>query len=98
RLGRFRFLAAAGLVLRGDLLEVVDVIYEAAFNFIDGGVHIAWDSDVDEEHRTVAAAVQDFSRLLRGEDLPRAGRGDDNVRAMRLGVELREGDDTRGDR
>ena len=51
------FAAAIGEVGGGDLLEVVDVVDEAAFDLVHAGVDVAGDGDVDEEHGAVAAAV-----------------------------------------
>ncbi len=96
-LGRLGFLAAAGLVLRGDLLEVVDVVHEAAFHLVDIGVDVARDGDIDEEHGTVAAAVKDFARVDGREDLAGAGAGDDDIGAVGFGMQLLEGDDAGSD-
>ena len=43
----------------GDLLEVVDVVDEAAFDLVHARVDVAGDGDVDEEHGAVAAALQE---------------------------------------
>ena len=55
-LGGCGFAAAIGEVGGGDLLEVVDVVDEAAFDFVHARVDVAGDGDVDEEHGAVAAA------------------------------------------
>ena len=77
----------------GDLLEVVDVVDEAAFDLVHARVDVAGDGDVDEEHGAVAAAVQEVLAVRAAEDLlRRAGGGDDDVGAVGLLVELVEGD------
>ena len=85
------------LILLRDLLEVVDVVDEAAFEVVDGRVDVARDGDVDEEDGAVPAAMNECARLLSAKDLTRAGRGDDDVGAMGLLVQLRKGDDAGGD-
>jgi len=95
--GGFGFPAADGLILRGDLLEVVDVVDEAAFEVVDLGGNVAGDGYVDEEDGAVAAAVQEGAGVVGSEDLAGAGRRDDDVGAVRLLVELVEGDDAGGD-
>ena len=50
-LGGLGFPAPHGLVLCGDLLQVVDVVDEAAFEAVDLRRNVAGDGDVDEEGR-----------------------------------------------
>ena len=74
----------------GDLLEVVDVVDEAAFDLVDARVDVAGDGDVDEEDGAVAAALEELLAVGAVEDLlRRAGGGDDDVGAVGLVVELR---------
>ncbi len=81
-LGCSGFAAAVGLVGGGDLLEVVYVVDEAAFDLVHAGVDIAGDGDVDEEHGAVTAALEEVSAVGAGEDLlRRAGASDDDVGA-----------------
>ena len=87
------FAAAVGEVGSGDLLEVVDVVDEAAFDFVHARVDVAGDGDVDEEHGAVAADVEELLAVRAGEDFLRgSSRGDDDVGAGGLGVEVVEGD------
>ena len=65
--------AALNAVLLRDLLEIVDVVDEAAFEVVDGGIDVARDGDVDEEDRAVPAAMNKRAAVVRGEDLPGAG-------------------------
>ena len=53
---RRRTSVAVGEVGCGDLLEVVDVVDEAAFDLVHARINVAGDGDVDEEHGAVAAA------------------------------------------
>ncbi len=88
------FAAAVGEVGGGYLLEVVDVVDEAAFDFVHAGVDVAGDGDVDEEHGAVAAALEEVLSVGAAEELLRgSGGGDDDVGAVGLGVEVVEGDD-----
>ena len=82
-LGGLGLAAALNLVFLRDLLEVVDVVDEAAFEVVDGGVYVARDGDVDEKDRTVPAAMDERAAVVGREDLPGAGGGDDDVGAMR---------------
>ena len=92
-LGGLGFAAAIGEVGSGDLLEIVDVVDEAAFDFVHPRVDVAGDGDVDEEHGAVAPAVEEVLAVGAVEDLlRRAGGGDDDVGARGLGVEVVEGD------
>src|SRR6202051_3301617 len=87
------FAAAIGEVGGGDLLEVVDVVDEAALDLVHAGVDVAGDGDVDEEHGAVAAGGGGVLAVGAAEDLLRgAGRGDDDVGARGLLVEGVEGD------
>lgn len=100
--GGFGFLRAAGLILRGYLLEVVDVVNEAAFHLVDGGIDVAGNGDIDEEDGAVAAALDEVRGLGAGEDVlaglcSGAGGGDDDVGAVGFGVEVVERDDAGGD-
>ncbi len=98
-LGGGGFAAAVGEVGGGGLLEVVDVVDEAALDLVHLGVDVAGDGDVDEEHGTVAAAVEELAAVGAGEDLlGRAGGGDDDVGAVGVRVEVFEGDDLGRDR
>ena len=84
------FAAAVGEVGGGDLLEVVDVVDEAAFDLVHAGIDVAGDGDVDEEHGAVAAAVQEVLAVGAAEDFLRGtGGGDDDVGAGGLLVEVR---------
>ncbi len=97
-LGGCGLAAAVGEVGGGDLLEVVDVVDEAAFDLVHARVDVAGDGDVDEEHGAVAAALEEVLAVGAAEDLLRgAGGGDDDVGAVGLLVELVEGDDAGGD-
>ncbi len=96
-LGGFGLAAADGLVACGDLLQVVDVVDEAAFDVVDLRSDVAGDGNVDEEDGAVAAALEERAGVGRGEDLAGAGACDDDVGAVRLLVELREWDDAGGD-
>ena len=88
--GGVGFAAAIGEVGGGDLLEVVDVVDEAAFDLVHARVDVAGDGDVDEEHGAVAAAMKEVLAVGAAEDLLRgAGGGDDDVGAVGLFVELR---------
>ena len=88
------FAAAIGEIGGGYVLEVVDVVDEAAFDVVHAGVDVARDGDVDEEHGAVAAAVEEVLAVGAAEELlRRAGGGDDDVGAVGLVVELVEGDD-----
>ena len=96
-LGLFGLAAAVGEVGLGDLMEVVDVVDEAAFDLVHAGVDVAGDGDVDEEHRAVATALEHVLAVGAAEDLLRgAGGADDDVGAVGLGVELLEGQDLGG--
>jgi len=89
--------AAVGEVGGGDLLEVVDVVYEAAFDLVHEGIDVAGDGDVDEEHGAVAAALHEALAVGAEEDgLRGAGGGEDDVCASSLGVKLVEGNDLGG--
>ena len=86
------FTAAVGEVGGGDLLEIVDVVDEAAFDLVHARVDVAWDGDVDEEHGTVAASVEEVLAVRAAEDLLRRSRaGDDDVGAWGLFVDRFEG-------
>jgi len=54
-LGGSGFAATVGQVGGGYLLEVVNVVDEAAFDLVHLRVDVAGDGDVDEEHGAVAA-------------------------------------------
>ncbi len=96
--GRLRFPAAVGEVGLGDLLEVVDVVDEAAFDFVHAGVDVAGDGDVDEEHGAVAATLEEVLAVGAAEEfLGGTGGGDDDVGAGCLLVEVFVGDDGGGD-
>jgi hypothetical protein len=87
------FAAAIGEVGGCYLLEVVDVVDEAAFDFVHAGVYVAGDGDVDEEHGTVAPGVEEVLAVRAAEDFLRGtGRGDDDVGARGLSVEVVEED------
>ena len=87
------FAAAIGEVGCGDLLEVVDVVDETAFDFVHAWIHVAGDGDVDEEHGAVAATVKELPTMGAFEDFLRgSGAGDDDVGAGALFVEGVEGD------
>ncbi len=87
------FAAPIGEVGGGDLLEVVDVVDEAAFDLVHARVDVAGDGDVDEKHGTVAAALQEVLAVRAAEDFLRGtGRGDDDVGAGGLFVESVEED------
>jgi hypothetical protein len=58
--------AAVGEVGGGDLLQVVDVVDEAAFDLVHLGVDVAGDGDVDEEHGAVAALARGTAGRGRG--------------------------------
>ena len=88
------FAAAVGEVGGGDLLEVVDVVDEAAFDLVHAGVDVAGDGDVDEEHGAVAAALEEVLAVGAAEDFCGAP-----VEVMTMSargacvVEIVEGDD-----
>ena len=87
------FATAIGEVGGGDLLEVVDVVDEAAFDLVHARVDVAGDGDVNEKHRTVAASVEEVLAVSAVEDLLRGScRGDNDIGAGGLGVEVVEGD------
>ena len=87
------FAAAIGEVGGSDLLEVVDVVDEAAFDLVHAGVDVAGDGDIDEEHGPVSAALQEVLAVRAAEDFLRGtGGGDDDVGAGGLFVECVEGD------
>jgi len=93
-LGGFGFAAAVGEVGLSDLLQVVDVVDEATLHVVHARVDVAGDGDIDEEHGTVAAALEEVLAVGSSKDLlRRAGGGDDDVGAVGLLVELIEGDD-----
>ena len=80
--------AAVGEVGCGDLLQVVDVVDEAAFDLVHERIDVAGDGDVDEEHGAVAAALHKALAVGAEEDgLRGAGGGEDDVGAGGLGVE-----------
>jgi hypothetical protein len=86
------FAAAIGEVGGGDLLQVVDVVDEAAFDFVHAWVDVAGDGDIDEEHRAIAAGMEELLAVGAAEDLLwGACAGDDDVGAGGLGVEVVEG-------
>jgi hypothetical protein len=88
------FAAAIGEVRGGYLLEVVNVVDEAAFDLVHAWVDVAGDGDVDEEHGAVAAGVEEVLAVGTAEDFLRgSGAGDDDVGARDLAVEVVEGDD-----
>ena len=72
-LGGLGLAAALNLVLLRDLLEVVDVVDEAAFEVVDGGVYVARDGDVDEEDGAIPAAMNERAAVVGREDLTGAG-------------------------
>jgi len=89
--------AAVGEVSGGDLLQVIDVVDEAAFDLVHEGIDVAGDGDVDEEHGAVSAAFHEALAVGAVEDgLRGAGGGEDDVGAGGLGVELVEGNDLGG--
>ncbi len=101
--GGFGFAAAHGLILSGDLLEIVDIVDEAAFDVVDSGGDIAGDGDVDEEDGAVFAALKESAGVVSLDDLglPHRGgtcAGDDDVGAVGLLVELVERNHACGDR
>lgn len=97
-LGGLGFAAAVGEVGGGNLLEIVDVVDEAAFDLVHAGVDVAGDGDVDEEHGAVATSVQEVLAVGASEDLLRgSGAGDHDVGTVGLLVERFEGDDCSGD-
>ena len=92
-LGGLGFAAAVGEVGCGDLLEIVDVVDEAAFDLVHAGIDVAGNGDVDEEHGAVAPALEEVLAVGAAEDfLRRAGGGDDDVGAGGLRVEIVERD------
>ena len=80
--------------MRGDhLLQVVDVVNEDAVQLVHLRIDVARHRDIDEEHRTVAAAAQELLAMLFAEDgMRRAGGADHDVGAGNGLVELLEGD------
>ena len=70
-LGGLGLAAALNLVLLRDLLEIVDVVDEAAFEVVDGGVDVARDSDVDEEDGAIPAAMNERAAVDRARRLDR---------------------------
>src|SRR5579872_2933899 len=65
--------------MRGrDLLQVVDVVDEDAFNLVDGRIDIAGHGNVDEEHRPVAAPMHEGLAVLAAEDRVRRASGADH--------------------
>lgn len=70
--GGFGLAAAVGEVGRGNLLEVVDIVDEAAIDLVHARVDVAGDGDVDEEHGAVATALEEVLAVGAAEDL--AGR------------------------
>ena len=89
----FGFAAAVGPVGGSNLLEVVNVVDEAAFNLVHAGIDVAGNGDVDEEHGAVAAALKEVLAVGVAEDLLRgAGAGDDDVGTVGLLVDSLEGD------
>ncbi len=97
RLGRLGLAIAHCLVLHRDLLQVVDVVHEAAVDLIHFGSHVARHGDVDEEHGPILAALQHGARTLRRKHLAGARAGDDDVGAMRLLMQLIERNHAGGD-
>ena len=96
-LGGFGLAATVGEMGGGDLLEVVDVVDEAALDLIHAGVDVAGNGDIDEEHGAAATALEEVLAVGAGEDLlGGAGGGDDDVGAFSLIVEGVEGDDGGG--
>ena len=92
-LGCGGFATAVGKVGGGYLLEIVDVVDEAAFDVVHAGVDVARNGDVDEEHGAVAAALEEVLAVGASEEFLRgSGGGDDDVGAVGLGVELVEWD------
>jgi hypothetical protein len=86
------FAAAIGEVGCGYLLQVVDVVDEAAFDLVHARIDVSGDGDVDEEHGAVAAGVEKVLAVGAIEDFLRSsGAGDDDVGARDLGVEIVEG-------
>ena len=89
--------AAVGEVGCGDLLEVVDVVDEAAFDLVHARIDVAGDGDVDEEHGAVAAALEELLAVGTVEDgMLGAGGCEDDVCARGLVVEEVEWDDLGG--
>jgi len=87
------FAAAIGEVGSSYLLQVVDVVDEAAFDLVHARVYVARDGDVDEEHGAVAAGVEEVLAVRAAEDFLRgSSAGDDDVGARDLPVEVVEGD------
>jgi len=87
------FAAAIGEVGGGDLLEVVDVVDEAAFDLVHAGVDVAGDGDIDEEHGAVTAALQEVLAVRTAEDFLRGtSGGDDDVGPGGLLIEVIEWD------
>ena len=78
----------------GNLLQIVDVVDEDAFDLVHRRIDVARDGDIDEEHGPVAAAVHELLAVLAAEDgVRRAGGTDDDVGFGGGVVELFERDD-----
>ena len=75
--------AAFGKMRGGNLLQIVDVVDEDAFELAHLRIDVAGHGNVDEEHGAVAAAMQKGLPVLPTEDgLRRAGGADDDVSSL----------------
>src|SRR5258708_8536393 len=73
-------LLPAAQVVVDHFLQIVDVVKIDVVDFIYRGIDVAWNSDIDEEHRAVAPMFDDLAHLLLHENVMwRGARSDDDV-------------------
>ena len=81
------FLLAPGYVGRDRLLQVVDVIHKDAVEPVHLGIDVAWNGNINEEHRAVtAAAEKEFAVFAAKDGDRRSGRGDYDVGLLALTI------------
>ena len=86
--GGLGFAAAIFEIRGGDLLEIIDIVNETAFDLVHAGINVARDGDIDEEHGAVAAALKEVLAVGADEYLfGGAGAGDDDVGSIGLLVD-----------
>src|SRR6185369_3709600 len=87
RFGAHGLLAPARDAFLDHPLEVVDVVEVRALAPFHGGIDVAPDGDVNEEDGPALAGTHRTLHLLGREDVAtRAGRGDDDVHLLELGL------------